>query len=144
MMQRMHTPPTDAAARETTLKRVARWLLAIGMVGIGVSHFANPDPFVAIVPAWLPAPRALVLVSGAAEVAGGIGLVVPVLARAAAIGLILLYVTVFPANVNMALHHIEPGGKPIPEWALWARLPFQALFIAWAGWLARRPLPRSS
>jgi len=109
-----------------------RVLLAVSMVAIGVGHFAAPQPFVSIVPAFLPAPLLLVMVSGFFEVAGGLGLLVPRARRAASLGLVLLYLAVFPANINMVVHpELGPG---IPLWALWARLPFQALFIAWALW----------
>ena len=95
-----------------------------------------------MVPAWLPAPHALVFVSGLAEVAGGVGLVMQPVQRAAAYGLILLYIAVFPANINMAVHHISPRGVHVSNALLWARLPFQLLFIAWAWWLSR-PSPAS-
>jgi uncharacterized membrane protein len=43
-----------------------------------------------------------------------------------------LLVAVFPANVHMALNpQLFPD---IPPVALWLRLPFQAVFIAWAYW----------
>ena len=92
-----------------------------------------------MVPASFPSPRLLVYMSGVAELAGGIGLVVPwpKLRRAAAWGIIALLVAVFPANVNMAINHISPAGMHLSPFALWARLPFQALFIAWAWWLTR-------
>ena len=128
---------------QTRAKQAARWFLALFMVGIGIGHFLTTDAFAAMVPAWLPAPRLLVLVSGACEIAGGIGLLVPPLQRAAAIGLMLLYIAVFPANVNMALHHLSPPGMSVAPALLWARLPLQALFIAWAWWLARRDPRRS-
>jgi uncharacterized membrane protein len=129
---------------EPTLKRIARWAMVAFMLASGVGHFAITDAYVAMVPASFPSPRLLVYLSGIAELAGGVGLVVPwpSLRRAAAIGIIALLVAVFPANVNMAVHHISPPGMHIAPAALWARLPFQALFIAWAWWLARRPAPR--
>jgi uncharacterized membrane protein len=116
-------------------RRRLRLVLAAGMIVIGIGHFVRPGPFVGIVPAFLPAPLVLVLVSGFFEVLGGIGLLVPRVRRAASWGLVLLYASVFPANVNMVLHpELGPG---IPLWALWARLPFQVLFIAWALWAGR-------
>lgn len=123
-----------------------RVLLALLMVGVGAMHFVAPEPFVRIVPAWLPAARALVLVSGAFEILGGLGLLVPRARRLASLGLIALYVAVFPANVNMAVHQISIGDAPMPTWALWARLPLQAAFIAWAWWVGREgraPEPRA-
>ena len=114
------------------------------MVAIGLLHFLEPDGFVRIVPAWLPAPLLLVQVSGFFEIAGGAGLLVARAHRAAAFGLIALYVAVFPANINMAVHDIQPVGHPIPTWALWGRLPFQALFIGLAWWMSRSPSPSAS
>jgi uncharacterized membrane protein len=110
------------------------------MVAIGVLHFVRPSGFVAIVPAWLPAPLFLVLLSGFFEVLGGLGLFVRRAHRLAAWGLIALYVAVFPANINMAVHGIQPDGMHIPTAILWARLPFQALFIWLAWWLSRSPV----
>ena len=92
-----------------------------------------------IVPAWLPAPRALVYVSGVFEFLGGAGLLVPRVRRAAGLGLIALYVAVFPANVHMAIAHVQPEGQHLPEWAFWARLPLQGLLILWAWWVSRPP-----
>ena len=109
------------------------WALAGGMVAIGLGHFVRPQPFVDIVPDYLPAPLVLVYVSGLFEVLGGLGLLYAPTRRFAAWGLIALYLAVFPANVHMALHQIAPAGTPpLPVWALWGRLPLQVLLIAWA------------
>src|SRR5271165_6949750 len=91
-----------------------RVLLAVAMVAIGIAHFALPRPFVSIVPAFLPAPLLLVLVSGFFEVLGGAGLLVPRVRRAASVGLVLLYLSVFPANINMVLH--PELGLGVPVW----------------------------
>lgn len=125
---------------ESHRKRVVRMLCGLSMVLIGVLHFAAPDGFVKIVPAWLPAPLALVLVSGFFEILGGIGLFVRRAHRAAAFGLIALYVSVFPANINMAIHGIQPDGIHLPGFVLWLRLPFQFVFIGVAWWLSRSPV----
>ena len=50
--------------------------------------------------------------------------------RAAGWWLIATLLAIFPANVNMAVN--AGRFKAIPAWALWARLPVQALLIAWA------------
>jgi uncharacterized membrane protein len=118
------------------VRSVVRVMAALAMVGVGVDHFVAPEFFVRIVPRVLPAPLVLVWVSGMCEIAGGLGLLVPRTRRAAGIGLVALYVAVFPANVNMVLHP-ELGGS-IPLWALWLRLPFQLLFIALALWVSRK------
>ncbi len=108
------------------------------MAWIGVLHFTATERFVRIVPRYLPAPEALVLVSGIFEIAGGIGLLLPRTRRLAGLGLILLYVAVFPANLNMAMNEVQADpAHPVPSWALWARLPFQALFMWVAYWTSR-------
>jgi uncharacterized membrane protein len=123
----------------SVLDRVLLGLLAVGMVGIGTLHFVHPEPFVRIVPPWLPAPLALVYVSGFFEIAGGVGVLVPATRRAAAWGLIALYLCVFPANVYMATSGVQPVPEhPVSAFAAWARLPFQLVFVAWAWRFARR------
>jgi len=107
------------------------------MVGAGVYHFVKPGAYVAMVPSVLPFPLALVYVSGVAEIAGGLGLLHPRTRRAAAWGLVLLLVAVFPANINMAINHLPLDGREVPAWTLWARLPLQAVMIAWAYWFTR-------
>ena len=50
-------------------------------------------------------------------------------------GLVLLLVAVFPANLHMALN--PELFSDLSSAALYARLPFQVLFIAWAYWATR-------
>ena len=113
--------------------RRMRIALAVLMIVAGILHFIYPRAYARTVPKALPAPLALVYVSGVAEILGGAGLLVPPVARAAAWGLVALFVAVFPANVNMAVNRIGFSPKSVPPaWALWARLPLQALLIWWA------------
>jgi uncharacterized membrane protein len=125
------------------VKLIVRWLLTIAMVGIGIFHFIAPEGFVAIVPDALPAKLALVYISGIAEIAGGLGLILRSTRRWAAWGLIALYVAVFPANVNMAIHQLPLGDQVLEPWQLWARLPLQLVLIAVAYWFTR-PEPERS
>ncbi len=120
-----------------------RVALAILMCVLGVLHFATPIPFVQIVPAYLPRPLLLVQISGFFEIAGGLGLLLPATRRAAGWGLVLLYIAIFPANLNMALHPLPAaatGGFALPPILLWGRLPLQLVFIVWALWVSREPL----
>ena len=115
---------------------------AVALVGLaaffaftGVMHFARPRMFEAIVPPGLPAPGALVALSGAAEILGGVGLLVPATRVLAAWGLLALLLAVFPANVFMA-RHAERFRRIAPAWALWARLPLQPVLMAVVAWAA--------
>lgn len=111
--------------------------LAAAFTITGTLHFLVPQIFDRIVPPGLPlGARAATLISGAAELAGGLGLLHPATRPAARWGLLALLVAVFPANLYMA--H-EPQRFGVPAWAAWARLPLQPLLM-WAVWRAgRRP-----
>lgn len=121
------------------MKTALRWLLTVVMVGAGLNHFLVPDAYAATIPSWLPAHLALVYISGVAEIAGGLGLILPATRRAAAWGLVALLIAVFPANIHMAIHHLPLGDRAVPAWLLWARLPLQAVLVAWAWWYTRPP-----
>jgi uncharacterized membrane protein len=114
-------------------------LLAIGFTVAGMLHLVRPAPYIRIMPPWLPAPAALVLISGVAEIAGGLGILLPLTRVAAGWGLIVLLVAVFPANVQMLLgavtHHASRGWIAL----LVARLPLQIVLIWWVWRTAVRP-----
>jgi uncharacterized membrane protein len=105
----------------------------------GLGHFIATDAAALLVPPGLPAPRTLVLVSGAAEWLGAAGLLLPATRRAAGWGLCLLTVAVTPVHVSM-LQHAEQWD--IPLWALVLRLPLQGALL-WLIWwsTATRRLP---
>ncbi|MDB6171188.1 MAG: hypothetical protein JWL59_499 [Chthoniobacteraceae bacterium] len=98
-------------------------------LGAGTNHFLNPAPYEAMMPSYLPSPHALVLLSGVAEMIGGLGVLVPRLRAYAGAGLIALLLAVFPANLNVAIHGWP--GVQLPASILWLRLPFQIAFIWW-------------
>jgi uncharacterized membrane protein len=108
--------------------RFIRLLAGPLFVLAGALHFTHTRFYVAIMPDYVPAHRELVYASGVAEIAGGVGLMAPATRKAAGWWLIATLIAVFPANVHMALH---PERYKQPKAALYARLPFQAVFIAW-------------
>jgi uncharacterized membrane protein len=131
--------PTHKRSRKETL----RIILAGAIILVGILHFAIPAPFVKIVPSSLPHPLLLVYISGFFEIAGGIGLLVPRVSQAAAWGLILLFIAVFPANINMAVNQINLPGIPDSSALRWGRLPLQAVLIVWAWWYTQSAESRS-
>jgi len=115
------------------LKRALEILFGLFFVGAGLNHFVRTAFYLRMMPNYVPLHLAMVQISGAAEIALGILLLIPAMSATAAWGLIALLVAVFPANIQMALHpETFPEFQPA---ALWLRLPLQAVMIAWAYWL---------
>ena len=110
---------------------------AVFYTAAGFLHFLRPAMYMKIMPPYVPWHGAMVYLSGAAEIAGGLGLLIPMVRRAAAIGLIALLIAVFPANIYMATNPVEAGAGGLPPVALWGRLLLQPLFIWWLWWCTR-------
>jgi len=106
---------------------------ALLFLGSGVMHFTHEKFYTAIVPKSLPNPKALVQISGVAEIAGAVGVMIPGTRKLAGKGLIALLIAVYPANIQMAMN--ADRYKQFPAWALWARLPLQfaAIALVWRG-----------
>jgi uncharacterized membrane protein len=114
----------------------SRNALAAFFLAAGVNHFVIPRAYEQIVPPWIKDRRKLVVqLSGAAEVAGGLGVLLPSTRRLSGCGLVALLAAVFPANLHMA--RTPERFRRIPQWALYARLPLQPLMMWWA-WKATR------
>ena len=120
--------------------RPARLFMGMLYITAGVLHFVATRRYMAIMPPYLPAHRELVLISGAAEIAGGLGILAPIPAvqRSAAWGLVVLLIAVLPANVYMITGH--QNFPNIPIWVGWLRLPLQLPLIYWA-WRYTRERP---
>ena len=123
--------------RLSTAQKIAVVLAAIFYIGAGTLHFLKPEPYLRIMPPYLPWHIAMVRVSGAFEILGGLGLLLPETRRAAAWGLVLLLIAVFPANLYMATNPIEAGAASIAPVLRWGRLPLQVLLIWWVLWCTR-------
>jgi uncharacterized membrane protein len=104
----------------------------------GIGHFAATDFFASIVPPWIPADaRLLVYLSGAFEILGAVGILIPQVRQWAGNGLFLLTLCVTPANVHMTLNpELYPDFPPA---ALWARLVIQVALLACIWWSTREP-----
>lgn len=113
--------------------------IVIVFVGMGLNHF-RPKPariMAKMIPPFLRfggplRPIALVYLTGACEVLGGIGLAVPATRPAAAIALSLFLVAVFPANIYASQHPETFRSLSIP---FWPRLAAQLALIALIVWV---------
>ena len=125
------------------IARLALWIFAAFFVTAGIYHFVRPGPFLKIIPPWmipssiaLPGSeafetikRAMVSVSGVAEILFGTLLFFPGTRSYGAWGIIALLIAVFPANYYMFQ---RADLFPIPLWVLIVRLPLQGALIYWA------------
>jgi uncharacterized membrane protein len=126
-----------------------RFAMALALFFVGSDHWIHPDRYLAMMPPWIPLHLELVLFTGAAEIAGGLGLLIPRFRALAGVLLAVYFVAVFPANLHNALNGLSVEGLPEASWYYWARLPFQPLAIWWAlfsagviRWPLRRFPPR--
>lgn len=121
-------------------KRPLRYVMGLVYVLAGCLHFVAPETYERVVPPQFPRPRTLVYLSGVAEVVLGVGVLFERTRRPSAWGLVALLVAVFPANVYMAtgdefdLQDLPAQLRDPHDAALWARLPLQAVLVAWAWW----------
>jgi uncharacterized membrane protein len=119
--------------RLSSWREAGRGALVIMFLFTGFSHFSSlKDDFAAMVPESLPNGLWVIYLSGAFEIAGAVGLLIPRTRRLAGVCLILLLVAMFPANVNAIINGIPLGGNaPTP---LWVRAPMQLLYIGMVWW----------
>lgn len=104
------------------------WLLTAVLGGAGLLHLAVPGPYDRIVPAFLPAPRAWTYGSGVVELLCAAAVAAPRTRGRGALAAAVLFVVVFPANVQMALDAASTTGRALA----YARLPLQVPLVLWA------------
>jgi uncharacterized membrane protein len=130
------------------IRAVCRCLLALAYLAAGVLHIISAGPFLSITPGWVPLPETVVLLTGLAEIAGAAGLIQPFapgLRRAAAAGLALYAVCVFPANIH---HMMTDMARPLPDLGWGYHVPRMALqpllvwLALWTGGVTDWPFAR--
>ena len=109
------------------------YVLSAFLAGAGVLHFAAPGFYDALIPPFLPLPRAWIYGSGIAQLACAVAVAIPRTRGKGGLASAALLVAVLPGNVWMV---IEPGD--IPRWVAIARLPLQVPLVLWALRVARR------
>jgi uncharacterized membrane protein len=126
-----------------TARTIARWLLGIVFLGVGIIHLRNPEAFLPIMPGWVPMPRTVIMLTGGWELLGAALLLWPS-PRANWWGGVLMAiyaVVVFPANIKHAIDNLAYGiavGGQVLGWGYHGpRLLFQPVFVWWALWAGR-------
>jgi uncharacterized membrane protein len=97
------------------LRAVLRWALAVIYIAFGVVHLRSAPGFLAIMPAWVPYPLEVALITGVSGVM-----------------LALYAICVYPANLHHAFGQVDVGSLPSSWWYHGPRLAFQPVFVWWA------------
>ena len=111
-------------------RRLALFSFSIFFISAGIDHFTNVDFYLSIMPPSFPLHLEAVYISGFFEVIGGIGLLIPKVRKIAALGLLALLISVYPANIYMALYP-----EAFPQYSLnllYFRLFLQFIAFYWA------------
>ena len=93
----------------TRIPNLARITLAPIFVLIGMVHVLRPGFFAAMMPPAIPAPHAVIIATGLAEIAGAVGLFLPRTRSIEGVMLALYAVCVYPVNINHAVHDLSTG-----------------------------------
>lgn len=121
----------------TIIKSFLIIISSIFYVIVGIKHFIEPEYFLSIVPPYLSYHLELVYISGLFEILFGLLILFPKYRYYGAIGLILLLVAVFPANIYLAQSkEAQEAIGATQEIATW-RLPIQGVLI-WIAYFIRR------
>ena len=133
--------PVRFSSKANRTKTAARLFVTVWFVIGGISHFTYPEPFLRIMPPYIPFHLAIVYISGALELIGALGLWIKPVRSLAGYGLMALTTAVTLANIHMFQH---PDLFPsIPYWLLIVRFPIQVALI-WLIWWCSRPPSRPS
>lgn len=117
------------------LQTIGRLVLGAFLLGAGVGHFTNAQAFLAQVPPWMPAPDAVVAISGVIELVLGAALILTPGRYRAAVGWIVaaFFVVIFPGNISQFVTGTDAFGLD-SDVARFVRLLFQPLLVVWALW----------
>lgn len=116
------------------LRDVFRWILGGVLLLAGVGHFVQLNQFMAQVPPWMPAPEAIVIVSGIIEM--GLGAALLLVSRyRTQVGWIVaaFFIVIFPGNISQLITQTDAFGLD-SDLARTVRLLFQPVLVVWALW----------
>ena len=116
------------------LKNITVYSLGFFYITVGVKHFIYLDFFLVIVPPYLPHPELIVYASGTLEILFGSLLIPKKTRRCGALGLVILLIAVFPANIYLFKSDIAQNAYHITRQEALIRLPFQIPLILIAYW----------
>lgn len=117
------------------LRTIGRIVLGIFLIGAGIGHFTDANAFLAQVPPWMPAPEAVVAISGVIELVLGAALIATPSRYRVYVGWIVatFFVAIFPGNISQFVTGTAAFGLD-SDAARFIRLLFQPVLVIWALW----------
>ena len=119
-------------------KLITIYFMSIEYAYVGVRHFIDPDFFLHIMPNYLEYHLELVYLTGVAEIIFGIMLIFNQTRKIGSIGLIILLILVFPANIHLVQSDLSQSMLNVTKDQSILRLPFQGVFILIAYWHSKK------
>ncbi len=118
-----------------------RIAMSVMLLLTGIGHFIYPTGMALMLPDFIPFKLKLIYFTGLIEIAAAIGLLIPRIQKLTAWLLIIFFISIFPANIYAAVHHVNLqtatyDGSGLSY--LWFRVPLQILFIGWVYWFGIR------
>ncbi len=107
-----------------------QYLIGILFILAGMNHFRKPKLYARIMPPYIPAHNAMVMLSGFAEMILGFMIMNKNTQSEAALGIIIMLVVFLPVHIYMLQN--EKAAMKLPKWALILRLPLQFVLMYWA------------
>jgi len=123
-------------------KNITIYSLGIFYAIVGVKHFTDMEFFLVIVPPYIPFPEFMVYVSGVFEILFGFLLMLKKTRRYGAIGIFILLIAVFPANIYLFNSEIAQNTYNITRQDALIRLPFQIPLILISYWHSKKKVNR--
>jgi uncharacterized membrane protein len=110
-----------------SLPRSSQFLVGL-FVASSAIHLAKPEVYEPLMPAWVPAHREVIQVSGVAELVCALGMAVPRTRRVAGWASAGLLLGIWPGNLKMALDSNRSSSTAFKVVA-WGRMPLQVPLI---------------
>ena len=132
---------TNLAGHPTSTETRAAIGIATMFLFTGVGHFVATEQMVQMLPEWVPLRTEIVHLSGVAEIAAAILVLVPTLRHSIGWLLIAMLIGFLPVNIYAAFAHTPIGGHAWGPVYLLIRVPLQALIVAWIWWFVVRAVP---
>tara|TARA_B100000401_G_C52225558_1_gene448077 strand:+ start:97 stop:489 length:393 start_codon:yes stop_codon:yes gene_type:complete len=121
------------------ITRLVTIIFGIFLVNIGIQHFRDPEWFEPIVPSVLGNPKFWVYLSGVFEIIFGIMILIEPLRKYGSLGISLMLIVLYWANLNMWINDIPIGGVKLNFFEHFMRGIIQILLILLALYIGRWP-----